>query len=446
MNKIFTIIKREYLTRVKKRSFIIMTILGPLLMAAIMIGPVFIAKMSDSVYQVGVVDDSDFFFEKFKNANSVEFTNLPLDIEAAIELHKKGNYDAILHIPHFAFEAPSGIRIFSQKSINMNAKLYIENSIKQDFESLKLSKEGIDENILQKVKTNINIMSVRLLKDGVEKTDFPELSMILGIFSGILIYFFIFLFGSQVMRGVMEEKTSRIVEIIISSVKPFQLMMGKIVGVALVGLTQFLIWIGLTLFIIVSVQAAFPEQFKYTPVEQVFVTADDAYNPEALKEKTEVVMQYNSPAGQVLNALSSINYFVMIGAFIFFFLGGYLLYAALFAAIGAAVDNEADTQQFMLPITVPLIFAIVMAQMIANNPSGPVAIWMSMIPFTSPIIMMLRIPFGVPMEQVYLSMALLVLGFLGTTWLASKIYRTGILMYGKKISYKEIWKWIKFKG
>jgi ABC-2 type transport system permease protein len=446
MKKIFIIIKREYLTRVKKRSFIIMTILGPLLMAAIMIGPVFLAKMSDSVYQVGVVDDSDFFFERFKNANSVEFTNLPLDIEAAIELHKKGNYDAILHIPHFAFEAPSGIRIFSQKSINMNAKLYIENSIKQDFESLKLSKEGIDENVLQKIKTSVNIISVRLLKDGMEKTDFPELSMILGIFSGILIYFFIFLFGSQVMRGVMEEKTSRIVEIIISSVKPFQLMMGKIVGVALVGLTQFLIWIGLTLFIIVSVQSAFPEQFKYTPVEQVFVTADDAYNPEALQERTEVVMQYNSPAGQVLNALSSINYVVMIGAFIFFFLGGYLLYAALFAAIGAAVDNEADTQQFMLPITVPLIFAIVMAQMIANNPSGPVAIWMSMIPFTSPIIMMLRIPFGVPMEQVYLSMALLVLGFLGTTWLASKIYRTGILMYGKKISYKEIWKWITFKG
>ncbi|MBS4012473.1 MAG: ABC transporter permease [Bacteroidetes bacterium] len=446
MNKIAIIIKREYLTRVRKRSFVIMTILGPLLMAALMIGPVFIAKMSDSVYQVGVVDDSDFFFERLKNTNNVEFSQLNLDIEAAIELHKKGNYDAILHIPKFAFEAPSGLRMFSEKSVNLNAKLNIENQLKLDFESLKLAKEGIDEDVLQKIKTSINIMTVRLTKDGLEKTDYPELRMVLGIFSGILIYFFIFLFGSQVMRGVMEEKTNRIVEVIISSVKPFQLMMGKIIGVALVGLTQFLIWIFLTLIIVTAVQTAFPEQFKYTPVEQVYISADDAYNPEVLKERTEIVMQYNSPAGQIMDALSSINLPVMIGSFIFFFLAGYLLYASLFAAIGAAVDNEADTQQFMLPITVPLIFAIVMAQMVANNPSGPVAVWLSMIPFTSPIIMMLRIPFGVPMAQVYLSMALLVLGFVGTTWLASKIYRTGILMYGKKVSYKEIWKWIKFKG
>lgn len=445
MNKIFTIIKREYLSRVKKKSFIVMTILGPVLMAALMVGPVFIAQMSDSVYEVGVVDDTDFFFETFKDANNVEFTSINTNIDAALELHKKGNYDAILHIPRFAFEAPTGLRLFSEKSINMNAKLYIENSIKHEFESLKLGAAGIDEEVLEAIDTPIDIRAIRLLKDGAEKSDYPEISMVLGIFSGILIYFFIFMFGSQVLRGVLEEKTNRIVEIIVSSVRPFQLMMGKIAGVGMVGLTQFLIWILLTFMIVGVVRTAFPEQFKFTPIEQVYVSPDDTYDAEKLQERTQSIMQHNSPAGQVMEGLKAINFPVMIIAFIFFFLAGYLLYAALFAAIGSAVDNETDSQQFMLPITVPLIFSIVMAQMVINNPAGPVAFWLSIIPFTSPIVMMLRIPFGVPAFDLILSVGLLILGFIGTTWLAAKIYRTGILMYGKKPTYKELWKWIVYR-
>jgi len=443
MEKIFTIIKREYLSRVKKRTFIIMTILGPLLMAGIMIVPVFIARMSDSVYHIAIVDDTRLFYDEFRDANNVRFTDINVNVDIAIELLRDDKFDAVLHIPVTAFQAPSTLRLFSHKANNINAKLYVENILKNEFESMKLAHAGIDPEVLRATETKISILAIRLLKDGHEQTDYPELSMGLGIFSGILIYFFVFLFGAQVMRGVMEEKTSRIVEIIVSSVKPFQLMMGKILGIALVGLTQFSIWIILTFLIVGGVRLAMPETFSFTPQEQIYISSAKSLNIHELQQHVETVQQHNTAAGQLLDALSRINFPLMIGAFVFYFLGGYLLYAALFAAIGAAVDNEADTQQFMLPITVPMIFSIVMAQMVMHNPSGPVAFWLSIIPLTSPIIMMVRIPFGIPLFDLWLSMGLLVAGFLATTWLAAKIYRTGILMYGKKVSYMEIWKWLR---
>ncbi len=446
MSKTFTIVQREYMSRVRKKSFLIMTILGPLLMAALMIVPVFIARMSDSVYEIAIVDDTNLFYSEFADANNVKFTRLTVNIDSAIELMKKDAFDAVLHIPTTAFHAPSTLRFFTQKAINMNAKLYAENILRNEFEKMKMAQAGINPEVMKATETKISIQAIRLLKDGHEQSDYPEVSKGLGLFSGVLIYFFVFLFGSQVMRGVMEEKTNRIVEIIISSIKPFQLMMGKILGIAMVGLTQFLIWIILTFSIVGIVRAAMPEAFRFTPQEQVYLSSSQSLNPLELQEQAQTVQQHNTTAGQILESLGSINYSVMILAFIFFFLGGYLLYAALFAAIGSAVDNEADTQQFMLPITVPMIFSLVMAQMVMNNPSGPVAFWLSIIPFTSPIIMMVRIPFGVPYAEIWLSATLLIIGFLITTWLASKIYRTGILMYGKKPSYKELWKWIRYKN
>ncbi len=446
MNKTFTIIKREYLSRVRKRTFIVMTILGPLFMAALLIVPVFIARMSDSVYEVAVVDNTRLFYTEFADANNVVFTDLNIDVDSAIELMKADKFDAVLHIPTTAFQAPSTLRLFSEKAINMNAKLYIESILRNEFELMKLAHAGIDPEILKATETKISITAIRLLRDGHEQTDYPEVSMGLGIFGGILIYFFVFLFGSQVMRGVMEEKSNRIVEIIVSSVKPFQLMMGKIVGIAMVGLTQFLIWILLTFAIVGSVSAAMPEVFRFTPQENIYLNSSQSLNPTELQKQMQQVQQHNTPAGQIMESLRAINYKVMILSFIFYFLGGYLLYAALFAAIGSAVDNEADTQQFMLPITIPMIFSIIMAQLVMNNPSGPVSFWLSIIPFTSPIIMMVRIPFGVPLFDLWLSVTLLILGFLGTTWLAAKIYRTGILMYGKKVSYKELWKWVRRTG
>jgi len=262
-----------------------------------------------------------------------------------------------------------------------------------------------------------------------------------GLVGSMMIYFFIFLFGAQVMRGVIEEKTSRIIEVIVSSVKPFQLMMGKILGIALVGLTQFLLWVIFTAAIITVVQSAFPDKFKQNSTEQSFAPGSKMMPSTQTVQKDQATTAEN-PSNEIFDAINSINYIEMIGAFIFFFIGGYLLYAALFAAIGSAVDSEADTQQFMLPITIPLIFSIVMAQYVINNPDGPLSFWLSIIPLTSPVIMMIRIPFGVPVGELALSAGLLIAGFLGTTWLAARIYRTGILMYGKKVSYREIVKWL----
>ncbi len=444
MSKITTIIKREYLSRVKKKSFIVMTILGPIMMAALMIAPIVISQMSEKDYEIAIVDDTQLFYDDFSGQSNIVFTPLQTDVDQAITLMQNGKFDAVLHIPGIAFQSPSSLRLFSEKATNLNAKILIENILKQEFESLKLTAAGIDQEVLQTIETPLNIHAIRIKKDGLEQTDYPQVSMGLGIVAGVLIYIFIFLFGSQVLRGVMEEKTSRIVEIIVSSVKPFQLMSGKIIGVGLVGLTQFLIWIILTFSIVGLVRVAVPDLFQYTADEQVFLNSAQMLNPQELQNHMDSVQQFNTPAGELLAGLSAINFPVMIMSFIFFFLGGYLLYAALFAAIGAAVDNEADTQQFMLPITIPLLFSFIMAQMVMNNPSGSVAFWLSIIPLTSPVIMMVRIPFGVPYADLLLSVTLLILGFLFTTWIASKIYRTGILMYGKKITYAELWKWIRY--
>ncbi len=443
MNKTISIIKREFLSRVKKKSFLVMTILGPILMAAIIIVPVLVTQLSDSDYAVAIVDDSSLFYSSLKDTESVSFTPLNVGVDNALELMHEGRFDAILHIPETAFEAPSTLRLFSEKSINFNAKLLIENRLRHEFESLKLGAEGIDPEVLLAIETPINIQAFRIKDDGAYVSDYPEISMGLGFIGGFMIYIFIFLFGSQVLRGVLEEKTSRIVEIIVSSVRPFQLMMGKVIGVGLVGLSQFLIWVILTFAIIGIFQVAMPDMFRFTPDEQVHITSTQVLNPEEMARQKESIQQQNTMAGQLLEGLAAINFPVIILSFIFYFLGGYLFYAAFFAAIGSAVDNEADTQQFMLPVTAPLILAIVMAQMVINNPAGPVAFWLSMIPFTSPVIMMVRIPFGVPYWEAALSAAFLILGFLATIWLSARIYRTGILMYGKKVNYAELWKWVR---
>ena len=443
MSKTGTIIKREFSSRVKKRSFIIMTILGPLLMAGIIIVPVLVAQWSDSEYSVAVVDDTAIFYDAFRDKDNVLFTPLNTGVDNALQMMHEGRFDAVLHIPEVAFQAPSTLRLFSSRSINFNAKLLIENILKQEFEGLKLGAAGIDQEILRSIDTPINIQAIRIKDDGALVTDYPEISMGLGLVSGFLIYIFIFLFGSQVLRGVLEEKTSRIVEIIVSSVRPFQLMMGKILGVGLVGLTQFLIWIILTFAIVGAFQVARPDMFKFTPDDRVFMTSTQVLSVEEMQLQKEAIQQHDTMAGQLLEGLSAINFPVMILSFIFFFIGGYLLYAALFAAIGSAVDNEADTQQFMLPVTIPILFSLIMSQLVISNPSGSVAFWLSIIPFTSPVIMMVRIPFGVPFGELMLSVVLLIAGFMATTWLAARIYRTGILMYGKKISYAELWKWIR---
>lgn len=455
MRKIFLIIKREYLTRVKKRSFVVMTILGPLLMAATIIVPIYLATRTDETKTVAVLDETGIFHEKFKDADNIRFHYLNSDISTAKANFTKTDDHALLYIPKTEVSLPTNAILYSEKSVNIDVKSYIKNVMSKQIEQLKLEarlrelqtdkKEPVPvDDILRSIRTSVDINTMKIGEDGKESKSYTEINMVLGMFSGILIYFFIFMFGALVMRGVIEEKTSRIVEVIISSVKPFQLMMGKIIGVGLVGLTQFLLWVGLTFIIVTAVTSTMTSgEIKKTATEQILNQKQgmDPAVSQALLSQDETAGGVND----VMEAINSVNFPVMIGSFIFFFLVGYLLYAALFAAIGGAVDNEADTQQFMFPITIPLILSIVMAQYIIRDPDGPVSFWFSIFPLTSPVIMMIRIPFGVPYFEVILSMVLLLLGFLGTTWLAARVYRTGILMYGKKVNYKEVWKWIRYR-
>ena len=422
-------------------------------MAALFIVPIFIAQYSsDEKKIIGVLDETGLFHNKFQNSDNIFFHYVSTDLNSAKDQMLKNEDYALLYIAKTQISLPTSAVLYSNIQPNINVKSYIQRVMSKEIEDekliynidkLNLSPEDrkIALNIPKSIKTSITLTTIKVIGDGEEEKTFTELSMVLGIFSGILIYFFIFLFGAQVMRGVIEEKTSRIVEIIVSSVKPFQLMFGKILGIAMVGLTQFLLWIILTFTIVGIFQAIFPDKIQNKNTE--FLIQNNGFGQ---KINTQTITETSDEMSKVFEAIASINFEIMILSFIFYFIGGYLLYGALFAAIGSAVDNETDTQQFMLPITVPLILSLILAQFVIENPEGPLSFWLSIIPFTSPIIMMVRIPFGVPYFDLFLSMFLLVIGFLGTTWLAAKIYRTGILMYGKNVNYKELWKWIRYRN
>jgi ABC-2 type transport system permease protein len=325
--------------------------------------------------------------------------------------------------------------------------------MEEEIEHLKLSAHEIEdiERILEEVETSLNVRQIKWTKEGETQETHTEVAMATGYLSGLLVFFFIFFFGSQVMRGVIEEKVSRIIEVIVSSVKPFQLMMGKIIGVGLTGLTQFVVWIVLSFLLVAGVKAAFFPELNRTPTEQVVAsdlfsdgTVDTDADSAGISAGEILSGEELDMAQEFLKALNTINPGVMIGSFLFFFIFGYLLYAAMFAVIGSMVDNETDTQQLILPVILPLILGIYVMISAVNNPDGSLPFWFSMIPFTSPVVMMVRIPFGVPWWQVAVSGTLLVGTFLGMTWVAGRVYRTGILMYGKKSSYREIWKWIRY--
>lgn len=435
--KIGIIIQREYLTRVKKRSFIIITFLAPLFFAALMFLPVILMESSekfDEKRTIAVCDESKMFYGKLENTEVNTFLYIDNDIDEAKELVKNGDYDGVLYIPATTLSVPTNAEIYSMKQLPMSLTSHIRSSMKQVVEHQKLLASGIDPAIVKASATSINVQQIKMSeKDGTEQKSFGEFEFILGIFLALIIYMVIFVFGGQVMRGVIEEKTNRIVEVIISSVKPFELMMGKIIGVALVGLTQFLLWAVLTLAIsgIASSFLSTPEVFSAGTVmnEQITEMAE-AENSSALTEVFEVI--------------NSINFKDILWCFLLYFIGGYFLYSAMFAAVGSAVDNETDTQQFATPISLMLIIPMVCSSIIANAPDSSLAVWMSMIPFTSPVGMMLRIPFGVPIWQIAVSVTILFATFILFTWFASKVYRTGILMYGKKVSWKEIFRWIKY--
>lgn len=438
MNKILLIIQREYLSRVKKRSFIIMTIIGPILMAAMIILPAYLADWSEATEKrIAVLDETGWFLEKFKDQDNITFYYVFEDLETEKESALTKNGDLLLYIPRTELNIPINSELYSLKQPGLNVTSYLKSVMKEIVENKKLLASGIDPAIIKSAKVNINLSTIRVEESGIEKKSNTEVEVGLAIFSGLLIYFFIFMFGVQVLKGVMEEKSNRIVEVIISSVKPFQLMLGKIIGIAFVGLTQFTLWILLTLVFI--------------GIFQTGVLTDSSSAMEMIGNNQDIIQQAGAsksgvnPMVMVNEIIGGINIQVMVFSFIFYFLGGYLLYSSLFAAIGGAIDNDTDSQQFMLPVSIPLIFSIVLSGVIINQPDGPLAFWMSMIPFTSPITMMMRIPFGVPFWQLLLSMGILIIGFITTTWIAGKIYRTGILMYGQKVSYAIMWKWLTNK-
>ena len=439
MNKILLIVQREYLTRVKKKSFIIMTILGPLLMVGLIFAQFWIKMIPEETQKILVVDESQLFLNKLENTPNQQFTFSKSDLQdAKVQLYSS-DYSTVLFIPSNVLDSQA-IQLFYKKQPSLGTQDYIETVISNKLEELKLLASGIQVKQLESIKTKLTLTTTKVEKSGSMETKNNEVSMMLGFLAGILIYVFIFLYGAQVMRGVIEEKTSRIIEVIISSVKPFQLMMGKIVGIALVGLTQFLLWIILSA-IGVSVVGSY---FSKNEINKIQI--EETYKTNLPKNAHFKEMGSEGKAAMMDSFFKDINVPVMVFSFLFYFLGGYLLYGALFAAVGSAVDSEADTQQFMIPLTIPLILSFTLAQNVMTNPESSMAFWLSIFPLTSPVIMMVRIPFGVPYFDLVLSMSLLVLGFIGTTWLSGRIYRTGILMYGKKSSYKELWKWLFYKG
>ena len=438
MNKILLIIKREYLSRVRKKSFIIMTILGPVLMAGLILAPILLMDSSDEEKkEIWVCDENNLFESQFKDVDGTDYKFFKNDLFQVKDRFIISDGYALVYIPKFENQnidlLESSVKVYVHKPMSLSNQNQISNNIESVIESIKLKEEGLTRDIIDRTRSNVNLNTIILGESGSEKTGSTEVSMGVSMFGGFLIYIFIFLYGAMVMRGVMEEKTSRIVEIIISSVKPIQLMIGKIIGIALVGFTQFALWVSLT-FVISSVATA------------LLVNSVDI-NPVDMANGSEMLIQESDMnqdgLASVFEQLESINITFLLAMFLFYFIGGYLMYGALFAAVGSAVDSETDSQQFMLPITIPLIFSFIALQTILENPDSSLAFWCSIIPFTSPIVMMGRLPFDPPLWEVGLSMLLLIVGFIFTSWLAGRIYRVGILMYGQKVNYKTLWKWIK---
>ena len=386
--------------------------------------------------RVAVVDESRWFEDRFVDNKEHTFVLMPgQPIDSVKEMVKSGVFDMALYVPRTQLNLPSNAVVYSIRQVPMEVETYISNVMEKEIEDQKLMANGVDPEIVSAVKTNINLQIMRMDEKGNEKETFTEVQFFLGMILALLVYMFIMFFGGQVMQGVSEEKTSRIIEVIISSVKPFQLMMGKIIGVSLVALTQFVLWILLTGVLYIGFSAYLglsnPGMLSSGTVMAQEITSNDIMSNESVQN--------------ILQIVHSIDFGTIIATFLIFFILGYLLYATLYAAIGSLVDNNTDAQQFTLPVTVPLIVAIISSFYIVNNPDSSLSVWLSMIPFTSPISMMVRIPFGVPIWQIAVSVVLLAATFVLMTWIAAKIYRTGILMYGKKLSYKEIFKWLKYK-
>ncbi len=450
--------QREYLTRVRKRAFVVLTLLVPFLIAGfgVVIGK--IATSDEGIEVVDVRDESGLGIgTQLAQASTPQFQFLPVvgSLPEAKQNFQKDKHAGLLYLPAgLKVEDPQGVQFFGKGNISFSKEEQVQKSLTNALAELKMKRTGLTQAQLDQLRAKVPLSAIRVDESGKEKDSNSGVTTFLAGALAVAIYLFIFLYGVQIMRGVGEEKSSRVMEVMLSSVKPFDLMMGKIVGIAAVGLTQFLLW-GLLSWgaSAVVVPLLMRDEIAKAKTEMAAPNATPGETPMA--DNAAASAQQMNPAnranviGNAFEKAAKLNIPVgtIIGGFLIYFLGGYLLYGALFGAVGAAVDDQTDTQQFMFPITMPLILSYVLGfSVILRNPDGPVAFWMSMIPFTSPVAMVIRLPFGVPMWQLALSVALLIVGFVGTVWVASRIYRVGILMYGKKITYGELSKWLFYKG
>ena len=434
MRKILLIIQREFLNRVQKKSFLIATILLPLIFPAIMAILVYVAieqRKNAEKETIYYVDESGFFVP---DSSKFRFKKFDVDVNIAKQAFQESQTSyGLLYIPQFDLANPRGVSLYTKVNPSPSEIGDLEYMLSNRIRELKMQKFNIDQKLLDSLKTDVSIQSINVSDAGLEKSSDSKVMFGVGMAGGILMYMFIFIYGAQIMQGIIEEKTSKVVEVIVSSVKPFQLMMGKIVGLASVGLLQFLIWIVLITTLSSVVLALFGVEMP----QQQMMNEMAQENP---------AMQ-NQGAIEFLKVMSQIPFGFVIFNFLFYFLGGYLLYGALFAAVGSAVDSPAEAQQFMFPITIPMLISYFgLFTFILDDPHGPISVWLSIIPFTSPIAMMGRIAFGVDEWQLILSMISLIAGFIFTTWVAARIYRVGILMHGTKINYKVMAKWFMMKG
>ena len=448
MGKIGLIIKREYTTRVKKKSFLLMTILGPILIVGFLVGAIWLGQQEEKDLNILVLDDTYVLSntllqsEKYHLISSQDEGIENID-DGKNFLKENDQYDIFLYLPGNIVSGNTSVgKLFYKDAPSSNVQRHLENIVDGSIERLRLKELNISNEDYSRLKNKVQLHTIDVVSNEEKNVG---MRAGVGFIFGLMIYMFIFMYGIQVMKGVIEEKSNRIVEVIISSVKPFELMMGKIIGIMFVGLTQFIIWVMLSLALTTSLSlTVFPDMMSPQKMAETAKAEQVAVGIEV-----EPVNSETEEVGKEFQDLifNQIPWGLMIGLFIFYFIGGYLLYGSLMAAVGAAVDSETDTQQFILPITAPLIFGYIVAAMAIDNPNSIAVEWCSQIPFTSPIVMLVRVSMGAEglALEIITSMVLLIGTFIGTTWLAGRIYRTGILMYGKKASYKEMFRWLRHK-
>ena len=441
------VIRREYFNKVRKKSFIWTTFLVPILIAGLTIGIMYaVVNTKDKTKTIAVSDASGIVMPYMTDTETILFKEVPVVSMDSVKTNLSAmGFDGVLVVSAIDTTRSVSAEIFSSKPFGMEVNEAVTARINRAVEDYRIASydiAGLDQ-ILKDVKANVKLRSYTMDEDGKEKISEAGVYSVLSMIMGIFLFMFITMFGSMVMSSVIEEKTSRVVEVLVSSVKSTELMFGKIIGVALVALTQFFLWIVLAGAIFTVGGGALMNKLGGDPTELVSsMGGAQADQMAALAASPELA---DSGIGTVISTLQNLPIGQIIGLFLIYFVFGYLLYASLFAAIGSAVESEGDTQQLQLPLTIPLMLAYIIALYAFKAPDSSIAFWGSLIPFTSPVVMISRLPFGVPTWELILSLALLVLTFVFCAWLSAKIYRVGILMFGKKSTWKDLWKWLKQK-